>query len=386
LSLTANEAITAARRTRRCRRTAHPWDLLRAILAENGGCAAFLYTPAGRNHGHELYEQARQRVDWFTTLKTTEDTRRDGPVEDGGPIISRAQIEEEIAAGMPRVLANQEFGCSFVSATPGAYFSKELEDADRAGRIRNVPWDPTLGVTIAWDLGISDAVAIVFAQTTGIEVRIIDYLEDTGQGLAYYAKRLGEKSYRYTEHILPHDADQREVGTGKMRLETLCAMSLGALRVLPNLPITDGIEQARQLLTRAYFDRDRCRPLLKSLEHYRTDWIESRKTFTLRPRHDWASAGADAFRYLALGCEPQPFAPGRPLTASPPQRHDIALGTAAVAPGPPHHPAAPCNAGDDPSTDCRPGYQYADTDVLALGERGREPVRCARARGGHRQV
>jgi phage terminase large subunit len=146
------------------------------------------------------------------------------------------------------------------------------------------PWDPTLGVTTAWDLGISDAMAIVFAQTTGIEVRIIDYLENTGQGLAYYAKRLGEKSYRYTEHILPHDADQREVGPGKTRLETLRAMSFRALRVLPNLPITDGIEQARQLLARAYFDRDRCRPLLKSLEHYRTDWLESRRTFALRPR------------------------------------------------------------------------------------------------------
>jgi hypothetical protein len=48
-------------------------------------------------------------------------------------------------------------------------------------------------------------------------------------------------------------------------------MSLGALRVLPNLPSTDGIEQARQLLARAYIDQDRCRPLLKSLEHYRTD-------------------------------------------------------------------------------------------------------------------
>jgi hypothetical protein len=64
--------------------TAHPWDLLRPILTENSGWAAFLYTPAGRNHGHELYEQARQRADWFTTLKTTEDSRRDGPGEEGG--------------------------------------------------------------------------------------------------------------------------------------------------------------------------------------------------------------------------------------------------------------------------------------------------------------
>jgi hypothetical protein len=154
--------------------------------------------------------------------------------------------------------------------------------------------------------------AMVFAQTTGIEVRIIDYLEDTGQGLAHYAKRLAERSYRYQEHILPHDAEQRELGTGKTRLEMLRAMSLGALRVLPNLPITDGIEQARQLLARAYIDQDRCRPLLKSLEHYRTDWLESRKTFALRPHYDWASAGADAFRYLALGLRTTTLRPPPP--------------------------------------------------------------------------
>jgi phage terminase large subunit len=98
----------------------------------------------------------------------------------------------------------------------------------------------------------------------------------------------------------------------------LRTMSLGALRVLPNLPVTDGIEQARQLLARAYFDRDRCRPLLKSLEHYRTDWIESRKAFALRPRHDWASAGADAFRYLALGLRTTMLRPRPPVRVKPP--------------------------------------------------------------------
>jgi hypothetical protein len=170
--------------------TAHPWDLLRPILAENGGWAAFLYTPAGRNHGQELYEQARQRADWFTTLKTAEDTRR-WAGEEGGPIISRAQIEEEIAAGMPRALARSS-GAPSCPPPRGRTSRRSLRAPSAragSGTCRGIP---PLGVTTAWDLGISDAMAIVFAQMIGIEVQIIDYLEDTGQGLAYYAKRLGE--------------------------------------------------------------------------------------------------------------------------------------------------------------------------------------------------
>ena len=35
--------------------------------------------------------------------------------------------------------------------------------------------------------------------------------------------------------------------------------------------------------------------------NYSRDWDENGKTWRLRPRHDWASHGADAFRYLAIG-------------------------------------------------------------------------------------
>jgi hypothetical protein len=46
---------------------------------------------------------------------------------------------------------------------PGAYYAHALEDAERADRLRRVPWRPTLPVTTAWDLGIDDVTAIVFA-------------------------------------------------------------------------------------------------------------------------------------------------------------------------------------------------------------------------------
>ena len=48
--------------------------------------------------------------------------------------------------------------------------------------------------------------------------------------------------------------------------------------------------------------------MLRALESYRNDWDEARKTFALRPRHDWASHAADAFRYLAVGLRAKPLA------------------------------------------------------------------------------
>jgi phage terminase large subunit len=308
------------------------WDLTRPILAENGGFAVFAFTPQGRNHAHQLYEQARRNPDWFTTRKTVDDTRRDALGENGRPIITPAQIAEDIREGMPKELADQEYYTSFVAAMPGAYYAQALEQAEREGRIRRVPWEPKLPVTTAWDLGIDDMTAIIFAQVSGIEVRIIDYLEQSGEGLAYYAKLLQEKRYRYGEHILPKDADVDELGTGKSRAAVLRALGLSPVRVLSaQRSVADGIEQVRQLLPKCYFDEDRCRPLLRALEHYRKDWDEEKKTFAVRPRHDWASHGADAFRYLAVGVRPTQLVP-RPRITIPLPSYGFTSGAPAPRP------------------------------------------------------
>jgi len=49
---------------------------------------------------------------------------------------------------------------------------------------------------------------------------------------------------------------------------------------------------------------------LEALRAYRADFDEKAKTFHDRPRHDWSSHGADAFRYMALAWrEMQPEKP-----------------------------------------------------------------------------
>ena len=73
------------------------------------------------------------------------------------------------------------------------------------------------------------------------------------------------------------------------------------MQVLPRVSPEDGINAARLLLPRCWFDAQKCRDGLKALRQYRRSYNEDRKVFSDKPYHDWASHAADAFRYLAMG-------------------------------------------------------------------------------------
>jgi len=176
-----------------------------------------------------------------------------------------------------------------------------MHAATESGRICRVPYDPALPVWTAWDLGIGDSTAIWFMQPHGAERRIIDYYETSGVGLDHYAKVLADRGYVYAGHVLPHDVDVAELGTGRTRLETLRNLGLTNIQVAPRLPVDDGIQAARAMLATCWFDAEKCRRGIEALRQYRRDYDEKGRTFRSRPLHDWTSHGADAFRYLAVG-------------------------------------------------------------------------------------
>ena len=127
---------------------------------------------------------------------------------------------------------------------------------------------------------------------------MIDHLETSGESLAYYAKEIEAKGYNYGRHIAPHDITTRELGTGKSRLEV--ARDLGIdFEVCPKLEIDHGIEAVRNNLDNCWFDKNRCKYGIDCLRQYRKQFDDRMQTFKNKPLHDWASHGADAFRY---GC------------------------------------------------------------------------------------
>lgn len=185
------------------------------------------------------------------------------------------------------------------AAIKGAYYATQMQKVISSGRLRNVPYDPTLPVQIAMDLGMADSTVIWFVQQSTSEVRVIDLMEFKGTGLPEIVKELNDKPYRYSQVIVPHDAAVRELGTGKSRLEVMQELGMDP-ELAPRLSVDDGIMAVKSFLPRCYFDKTNCAEGVKALRRYRTEYNEERKVFSNKPLHDWTSDFADAFRYLAI--------------------------------------------------------------------------------------
>lgn len=269
------------------------WDYLRPVLAENKGWAIFNFTPRGKNHAYELFQMARRDPKWYCELLTVEDT---GAISEE---VLKREREEIIAQYGDDALFQQEYYCSFEVPIQGAYYATQIQRAYDEGRIRNVPWDATIPVHTYWDLGVGDATAIWFVQFAGEDIRMIDYYEASGEGLQHYISVLSEKEYVYRDHFAPHDIEVRELGTGKSRKEIAAKLGI-RFRVAPKLSLDDGIQAVRTIFNRCYFDEGRCRRGLEALKQYHKEYDEKSKTYKSRPKHDWSSHGADAFRTLGV--------------------------------------------------------------------------------------
>jgi len=270
---------------------ANAWPtVIRPALADRKGRATFIGTPKGKNEFWDIWHEAQDDPNWYAEMFRASETS----------ILDQEELDEaRQTMGDDRY--DQEFECSFEAAIQGAFYAKEMKEATEDGRITRVPYDRAASVITAWDLGIGDSTAIWFAQFVGQEIRIIDYYENSGVGLDHYAKVLLDKEYQYEQHILPHDVQVKELGTGKSRLETLDALGIRNIEIAPKLAVEDGIQAARTMIPKCWFDADNCTRGIEALRQYRRDFDEKLKTWRGRPLHDWTSHGADAFRYLAVG-------------------------------------------------------------------------------------
>jgi hypothetical protein len=82
-----------------------------------------------------------------------------------------------------------------------------------------------------------------------------------------------------------------------------CAM-FETVQVTPVQKVADGINAARMLLPKWYFDAQRCAKGVDSVENYRKKLDHKTGEFMDSPVHDKHSHGADAFRYLAINYDP----------------------------------------------------------------------------------
>jgi phage terminase large subunit len=162
-----------------------------------------------------------------------------------------------------------------------------------------VPYSEEKPVHTFWDLGRADKTAIWFVQQVGFEYRIIDYYENQGHALAHYMKHLQGKPYVYGDTWLPHDADNELLASERTIAQQARAAGF-KVRITPKTSIAVGINAARTLFATCWFDAEKCADGIQCLRNYRYDVNPETQQYSTQPLHDWASHGADAFRYFAV--------------------------------------------------------------------------------------
>lgn len=194
----------------------------------------------------------------------------------------------------------------YAGVQEGAYFTAQLRDAKAQGRIGRVAADPLVQVRACWDLGVGDATAIWVCQFVGKEVRVLDYIEATGQPLAYFAAELRERGWERALCVLPHDGARRDsvqaikyedhLRDAGFKVQTVANQGAGAARLR--------IEAARRLFPQIWFNETTTEAGREALGAYH-EKRDDERLIGLGPEHDWSSHGADAFGLMCIAYEPQ---------------------------------------------------------------------------------
>ena len=219
---------------------------------------------------------------------------------------------------------------AFEASIEGAYYSELIAAVELQGRIGEFPALEGVAVDVAWDIGIGDETTLWFAQRLANSTRLVGYYAASGEGLRHYVDVINrtarERGWQLGDALWPHDGRVREWGSGKSRMEQFAEYTGRYPRIVRTLTVDDGIAAVRAILPHTQFDAGPCAEGLKALKAYRKEWDEERGTWRDKPRHDWASHGADAFRVLATRfrhiespppSEPKPSGDAVILTANP---------------------------------------------------------------------
>ena len=95
-------------------------EVIRPMLADRQGWATFIGTPKGRNDFAKVFERSQSSPEWFSAMLRASQAR----------LLPEAELESAREEMTPEQY-EQEFECSFDAAIIGAYFGKEMAQAER---------------------------------------------------------------------------------------------------------------------------------------------------------------------------------------------------------------------------------------------------------------
>ena len=261
------------------------WNFFRPILAGNGGWAAFISTPRGRNWFWDLLKVAKADPFWDWSHVSVNETGH----------ISRTVLEQE-RREMPDELYRQEYECDFSAANVGAVFGRWIEQAERSGRIvEALPPDPLSPVIISSDLGRRDKASFLWWRLMRGGFELFHHDSASGLDAEEWIERLRGQP-RAATLILPHDARVKTFQSRHSVVEQFLSANIAdEVRVNAVRKKRDSIAAGRKVLPVCRIDATACADWLESMRHYHFEYDEEQKIFSQEPEHDWSSHDADAF-------------------------------------------------------------------------------------------
>lgn len=264
------------------------WDvLIPTIRKENSEIWMTLNPDMETDETYQRFIATPSADTWVCEINWRDNPWFPGVLNDERLKAKRSQSQEDyehVWEGKPRTVAE------------GAIYKHEIKALYAERRVTLVPYDPTLPAHTVWDLGWNDAMTIGFVQRGPMDVRIIDYIEDSHRTLDWYVAQIEQRPFRWGHDYLPHDGRTRNFQTGKSTEEQLVDMGRKPI-VLSQTSVEEGIKAARMMFPRCYFDQNKTGRLLECLKRYRRA-IHTQTNEPMGPLHDEFSHGADMFRYI----------------------------------------------------------------------------------------
>lgn len=202
---------------------------------------------------------------------------------------------------------------AFKAVREGAYFAKEMLNLRSLKKIGK--FEPVAGIPVNtfWDLGLGDYMSIWLHQQVAGRHRFVGFIENSGEGLAFYFDALDKwrsrRGLNWGQHYGPHDIDKRQDSdTGGLTTRLNIAKSLGYafIKVERSADKRNSIQAVRTKLPECEFDEEGCATGIAHLEQYSRDWDDRLGVWKSQPRHDEHSHGADAFMTFSDGYVPKP--------------------------------------------------------------------------------
>lgn len=223
-------------------------------------------------------------------------------LRDARGIMSEEDLEEErqnsIAEWGNDFFFRQEYLLDWGQVSVGTYYGDKIGQMEGNGKIGSHPYNPQYPVYTAWDLGMSDDIAIWFFQIYNGVCHFIDFSSSNDVGVQSYLKYVTSQPYVYADHYFPWDAAKRDQYDANSTISSIKNGGIVNVQMLRRMSVETGIKNVASNLSKCTFDinNPHVEKAIHIIKLYKRKYNGKTGEF-MGPEHDSTSHAADALRY-----------------------------------------------------------------------------------------